>query len=156
MPLNRALIGKVYPPTEPYEVSREKIREFARALHDDNPAYWDSTAARALGYPDVIAPPSFPMIISLEAEREIVHDPDLGLDDPRRFVHRDQRFVYQRPVHAGDVLTVQVEITRMDLLGDNDVIAFEDVVRGADGEHICTAYATFVAFPADDAKQESK
>ena len=59
-------------------------------------------------------------------------------------------------MHAGDVLTVQVEITRMDLLGDNDVIAFEDVVRGADGEHICTAYATFVAFPADDAKQESK
>ena len=57
-------MGRVYPATEPYEVGREKIREFADAIGDDNPAYRDKAAAKALGYPDVIAPPTFPIVNS--------------------------------------------------------------------------------------------
>ena len=63
--------------------------------------------ARALGHPDVIAPPSFLMIISLEAERKLVYDPAFGIGDPRRLVHREQRFAHCRPAHAGDRLTLR-------------------------------------------------
>jgi acyl dehydratase len=146
MALNRATEGRVYPRTEPYEVGREKIREYARAIRDSNPAYWDPAAAQALGYPDVIAPPSFPMVISLEAERQVVLDPEVGASNEIRFVHREQRFAYNRPIHANDVLTVQVKIAKIDAVGDNDVVTFESRIEGAGGEHVCTARSTFVAF----------
>jgi acyl dehydratase len=146
MAMNRICIGRVYPTTEPYEVGREKIREFARAIRDRNPAYWDPDAARALGYPDVIAPPSFPMIISLEAERKVLLDPDIRATEQVRFVHREQRFEYNRAIHANDVLTVQVKVANIDAVGDNDVISFESRIDGTAGEHICTARSTFVMF----------
>ena len=58
MALDPSFVGRSYPPTRPYEVGREKIREFAAAIGDANPAYTDPAAARALGHPDVIAPPT--------------------------------------------------------------------------------------------------
>ena len=56
MPLDQSFVGRVYPPTAPYQVGREKIREFAHAIGDPNPAYRDPAAARALGYADVDRP----------------------------------------------------------------------------------------------------
>src|SRR6266702_749187 len=100
MPLDESFVGRVYPATEPYEVSREKIREFADAIGDDNPAYRDKAAAQALGYPDVI---------TLKAAQQIVADPELGLDYSR-VVHGEQRFSYSRPVLAGDVLQVTAKV----------------------------------------------
>ncbi|MFD0851109.1 MaoC family dehydratase N-terminal domain-containing protein, partial [Actinomadura adrarensis] len=65
MPLNRDFIGRSFPPSEPYEVSRVKIRDFAQAIGDPNPIYRDAEAAKAAGHPDVIAPPTFPIVVSL-------------------------------------------------------------------------------------------
>ncbi|ETK36541.1 FAS1-like dehydratase domain-containing protein [Microbispora sp. ATCC PTA-5024] len=146
MALNVACVGKSYPPSEPYEVGREKIWEFANAIRDPNPVYRDPEAARAHGHPDVIAPPSFPMVISLEAERQVVYDPELGARDQVRFVHREQRFAYRRPIRAGDVLTVTVSIAAIDIIGDNDVITFESRIDAGGDEHVCTAKSTFVMF----------
>lgn len=152
MALNPARVGALYPTSEPYEVSREKIREYARAIKDENPAYFDPEAAKALGYPDVIAPPSFPMIISLEAERQVVHDPELGARDQVRFVHREQRFAYRRAIVAGDVITATVRIADVTAIGDNDVIVFETTIATPEGEHVCTAKSTFVMYaPTDEA-----
>jgi acyl dehydratase len=150
MAINQSMVGEVFTADEPYEVSREKIREFATALRDDNPAYHDRDAARALGHPDVIAPPSFLMIISLEAERRLVYDPALGIADPRRLVHREQRFAHRRPVHAGDRLDVAIRIAKVEYLGDNEVLHFEDRITDAAGELVSTATSTFVSFPAEE------
>ena len=67
MALDQSFVGRSYPPTEPYEVGREKIREFAEAVGDPNPAYIDPEAAKALGHPDVIAPPTFVFAITFKA-----------------------------------------------------------------------------------------
>jgi acyl dehydratase len=150
MTLNPARVGALYPTSEPYEVSREKIREYARAIKDENPAYFDQEAAKALGYPDVIAPPSFPMIISLEAERQVVHDPELGARDQVRFVHREQRFAYRRPIVAGDVITAAVRIANVTEIRGNDVIVFETTIATPEGEHVCTAKSTFVMYAATE------
>jgi acyl dehydratase len=45
MALDQSFVGRTYPPTAPYEVGREKIREFAEAINDPNPAYRDREAA---------------------------------------------------------------------------------------------------------------
>ena len=109
MPLDPSYAGRTYPPTAPYAVGREKIREFADAIGAPDAAYRDPAAARALGHPDVVAPPTFPVLISWAAVRGLIDDPDLGLDFSR-VVHGDQRFEYARPVHAGDRLVCTVTI----------------------------------------------
>lgn len=67
MALDQSFVGRSYPPTDPYEVGREKIREFAAAVGDTNPVYSDPEAAKSYGYPDVIAPPTFVFAITFKA-----------------------------------------------------------------------------------------
>lgn len=144
MPLDVSFIGRTYPPTEPYEVGREKIREFADAIGDANPAYRDPAAAQALGHPDVIAPPTFPVVLSFRASRQIIGDPELGLDYSR-VVHGEQRFVYSRPVRAGDRLQVTMRVENIRSAGGNDLLTTRGDVSTVDGEHVLTAYSTLVS-----------
>lgn len=144
MPLDRSFIGRAYPPTAPYEVGREKIREFADAVMDPNPVYRDPAAARALGYPDVIAPPTFAIVLTLPAGRQVSHDPDLGIDYSR-VVHGEQRFEHLRPVRAGDVLQVVVSIADIRSAAGNDLVTTRADVTTVDGEAVLTAFGTLVA-----------
>lgn len=144
MPLDPAFIGRTYPPTPAYEVGREKIREFAAAIGDANPAYTDPAVARDLGYPDVIAPPTFPIVLSMTAAEQVIFDPELGLDFAR-VVHSDQRFVSQRPVHAGDQLSVVVTVEAIKSIAGNDIITTRGDIATVDGEAVCTAYSTLVS-----------
>ena len=102
MALNVELVGKQYPP-QTYEVGREKIREFAAAVGDDNPAYRDVDAAKALGHDDLVAPPTFAVVVTRGPQIAVIDDPDLGLDFSR-VVHGDQKFQFTRPIVAGEVL----------------------------------------------------
>jgi acyl dehydratase len=144
MPVDQSFIGRVYPPTPAYRVSREKIREFADAINDPNPAYRDPAAAQALGHPDVVAPPTFPIILTLKAGHQVITDPDLGVDYSR-VVHGEQRFVHHRPVHAGDELSVVVTVEQIRVAAGNDLVTTRGDVRTADGETVLTAYSTIVA-----------
>lgn len=144
MPLDPSFIGRTYPPTQPYEVGREKIREFADAIGDQNPAYRDAEAARALGHADVIAPPTFPIVLSMRAAAQVVFDPDLGLDYSR-VVHGEQRFAYSRPVRAGDRLTAVVTVDNIRSAAGNEILSTRGEISTVDGEHVVTAYSTLVA-----------
>lgn len=144
MPLDQSFIGRTYPPTEPYEVGREKIREFADAIGDLNPVYRDRAAAQALGYPDVIAPPTFPIVVSMRASALVVRDPALGLDYSK-VVHGEQQFVYQRPIHAGDVLQVRCTVESIRSVAGNEILTTRGEVSTLDGELVVTAISTLVA-----------
>ena len=76
MPIDPSYAGRTYPPTEPYEVGVEKIREFADAIGDQNPPTATARPRRALGHPDVIAPPTFPFVLTFQASRRLIDDPD--------------------------------------------------------------------------------
>jgi acyl dehydratase len=136
--------GRVYPPSQPYEVGRETIREFADAVGAQHPAHRDPAAARALGYPDVIAPTTFAIIVTTSAADVVVYDPLLGLDYTR-VVHRDQRFVQRRPLHAGDVVTVTVTVESAKIVAGNALLSTRGDVYAADGELITSAYASLVS-----------
>jgi acyl dehydratase len=143
VPLKESFIGRVYPPTAPYEVGREKIREFADAVGDPNLAYRQAAAARALGHPDIIAPPTFPILLTLLAGQQVIGDPELGVDYSR-VVHGEQRFVYERPVRAGDILQVVVSVESIRTAGSNDMIDTKAEACTVDGELVVTAYALIV------------
>ncbi|MEU1594831.1 MaoC family dehydratase N-terminal domain-containing protein [Streptomyces sp. NPDC005708] len=144
MALDQSFVGRSYPPTDPYEVGREKIREFAQAIGDANPAYTDREAAKALGHPDVIAPPTFVFAITFKAASQVTEDPKLGLDYSR-VVHGDQRFSYIRPVRAGDRLSVTSTIESIKSLAGNDVLDIRGDVHDEAGEHVVTAWTKLVA-----------
>ena len=143
MPVNPSFVGRSYPPTPPYHVSREKIREFADAINDENPVYRSVDAAHALGYPDVIAPPTFPVILTLPAGAQFVTDPEAGVDYSR-VVHGEQKFVHVRPVHAGDELQVTLSIDDVRVAAGNELISTSSEVRTTAGELVSTAYSITV------------
>lgn len=148
MALDQSFVGRSYPPTDAYEVGREKIREFAEAIGDANPAYTDPEAARALGHPDVIAPPTFPFAITYKAAGVVVQDPALGLDYSR-VVHGDQKFAYTRPVRAGDRLTVTSTIEAVKSMAGNEILDIRGEVHDEAGAHVVTAWTKLVARGAD-------
>jgi acyl dehydratase len=141
MALNREFIGREFPPSEPYEVSRVKIKEFADAIGDPNPVYRDQDAAKAAGHSDVIAPPTFPIVITLG--NPSLHDPELGLNFAM-VVHGEQRFEYQRPLRAGDVVVTEAKIAGIRSIGRNERLDVRTVVKTVEGEHICTSYNVFI------------
>ncbi|MFI7419481.1 MaoC family dehydratase N-terminal domain-containing protein [Nonomuraea sp. NPDC049684] len=143
MALNRDFVGRTYPSAAPYEVSRVKIKEFAAAIGDNNPVYRDREAARAAGYPDVIAPPTFPIVFSLQAGGEALVDPELGLN-LAMVVHGEQRFEYVRPVCAGDELVTTATITDIRSVGRNELLTIRSDVTTVAGEPVCTTYNTIV------------
>jgi acyl dehydratase len=143
MPLDQSFVGRVYAPTAPYEVGREKIREFADAIGDANPAYRDPEAAKALGHPDVIAPPTFAIIVTSRAAHQVIMDPELGVDYSR-VVHGEQRFVHTRPIHAGDALTVVVTVESIRSAAGNDIVSTRGDVSTVDGEPVLSGYGTLV------------
>jgi acyl dehydratase len=144
MPIDQSFVGRVYPPTAPYEVAREKIREFADAVKDPSPVYRDPAAARALGYEDVIAPPTFAIVVTLPAGHQVIDDPELGIDYSR-VVHGEQRFVHTRPVRAGDVLQVVVTVDNIRAAAGNDLVTTRADVITVAGEPVLTAFGTLVA-----------
>jgi acyl dehydratase len=141
MPLNRDFIGRSFPPSDPYEVSRVKIREFADAIGDGNPIYRDAEAAKAAGHPDVIAPPTFPIVVSLGNPG--LADPDLGLNYAM-VVHGEQRFEYTRPLRAGDVVTCTSTITDITAIGSHEKMVVVTDVKTVEGELVCKSTNTIV------------
>jgi acyl dehydratase len=136
--VNNDLVGREFPPTAPYLVGREKVREFARAVFADAPQHTDVEAARAAGYADVVAPPTFAMVIQDLTLQQLLAEPDSGIVLART-IHAEQRFTYSRPIVAGDELTAQLAVTGIRALGGNSMITSDATITDATGEHVVTA-----------------
>src|SRR5215471_20130827 len=143
MAINPDFLGRTFPPSAPYEVSRVKLADFADAIGDHNPVYRDRAAAQEAGYPDVIAPPTFPIVISMASSARALAEPGLNLNYAM-VVHGEQRFEYSRPLHAGDVVTAQSTISGIREVGSITMLTTETVIRTLDGEHVCTGISTLV------------
>lgn len=141
--VNPEIQGREYPPTAPYLVGREKVREFARAVKSDSPLHLDPEAARAAGYSDVVAPPTFAVVVQEATLAQLLADPEAGVDFSR-VVHGDQRFSYTRPIVAGDELTATLTIAAVKQLGGNSMVTASSSIADASGAHVVTAISTLV------------
>lgn len=110
--VDQTLVGRSYAPRETYEVSRVKIAEMAEATGATHPAHTDPDAAWALGYADVVAPPTFAVVIAQRAEQAYVASPESGIDFSR-VVHAEERLTHHRPIVAGDRLRTTVHVDRI-------------------------------------------
>ena len=143
MAINPDYVGRIYEPTEPYEVSRVKIAEFATAIGEPSPLCLDREAAQAAGYPDVIAPPTFAIVISSASGAKITSDPGLGVNYAM-IVHGEQSFTHSRPLHAGDVVVAQSTIESIRQIRNMTTLGTVTQIRTVDGEHVCTARSVLV------------
>ena len=143
MAINPDYEGRTFEPSEPYEVSRVKIAEFATAIGDSSPLCRDRAAARAAGSPDVIAPPTFAVVISSVGLAKLMADPGLGVNYAM-IVHGEQSFTHHRPLHAGDVVVSQSTVESIKQIRSMTTLATVTEIRTVDGERVCTARSTAV------------
>ena len=141
MAINTDYVGRTFEPSEPYEVSRVKIKEFADAIGEPSVLCRDRAAAQAAGYPDVIAPPTFAIVVSMAGSARVTFDPGLGVNYAM-IVHGEQSFEHARPLHAGDVVVTQSTIESIRSAGAITLLTTVTQIRTVDGEHVCTARST--------------
>jgi acyl dehydratase len=143
MAINPDSVGRTYSSSEPYEVSRVKIREFADAIGEPSPLCRDREAAQAAGYPDVIAPPTFPIVVTAAGSARVTTDPEVGVNYAM-VVHGEQSFEHSRPLHAGDVVVWEATVESVRQVRDMTMLTTATQIRTLDGEHVCTARSTLV------------
>lgn len=143
MSINPDLVGRIYPAGEPYQVGREKIREFAAATKATSPAHYDVASARELGYADVVAPPTFAIIVAQRADAQLIADPGSGIDFSR-VVHADQRFSHHRPIMAGDELVTELHVDQVRTMGAGAMITTRAEISTVDGQKVATTVSSLL------------
>ena len=135
-------------------VERGKVREFALAVGEDNPIFFDVDAARAHGLPDIVAPPTFTVTQIWQVSRE-QREQQLGANlDYERVLHGEQEFEYQRLPFAGEILRGTMRISK-DFTkqgkrgGEMRFVTYESRFVDVQGEEVLTAYYTLIETAKD-------
>ncbi len=140
--VDKTLIGRESEPVL-HEVEKGQIRRFSEALGDPIPAYVDEEAARAAGYASLLAPPTFPAVLSVN--ERFRHSLDLGA---RSLLHSEQSFEYGRPIVAGDRIVVRNRVAdvqeRAGPSGPMDVVVIEAEGRTLENELVFRSRETWV------------
>ncbi|HQE32600.1 MAG TPA: MaoC family dehydratase N-terminal domain-containing protein [Propionibacteriaceae bacterium] len=134
MPISESHVGRTYEPTPPYEVSTAKITEFARAIGDDNPAYFGESP---------VAPPTFLAIVAARAWDRMFDDEELGMA-LKRVVHGEQAFTHQRPLRPGDVIQATLTIDKVRVRGAMEFVTVTVTIATTAGEPVCHTTSTLV------------
>lgn len=143
MALKTDIRGMVWSYPDTYVVDREKIREFAKAIQAKDPASLDDRAAADLGYRGVVAPLTFSAIFAKLVQDHFFRHVDVGVET-MQIVQVDQRFVFYKPVVAGDVLHARMYIQSVDERFGADIVVTKNVCTDDDGELVLEAYTTLM------------
>ena len=143
MPVNPEYAGREYPPAGPFPVTREEIAAFADALGSTGAAHREVEAARALGYADVVAPPTFAVRLSQQCEAQVVRDPGAGIDFAR-VVHGEEAFTHHRPIVAGDELRGVLTIDSVRSAGGHTMVTMRSDLVDPDDQPVATSLSTIV------------
>jgi acyl dehydratase len=149
MAINTDVLGMVWDYPDSYVVGREKVREFAKAVKADDPACLDEAAAAELGYAALVAPPTFVTILGQLVQADFMRKVDTGYET-MRIVQVDQRFVFHKPILAGDVLHARMEIHSVTERFGADIVVTRNTCTNDDGEVVLEAYTTVMGHEGDD------
>ncbi|GAB47900.1 FAS1-like dehydratase domain-containing protein [Mobilicoccus pelagius] len=143
MAVNTAYEGRRYPPGEPFSVGREHVRAFAAAVGATDPVHHDVEAARAAGFADVVAPPTFAVVVAQRCEAAYIADPEAGVDFDR-LVHGEESFVHHRPIVAGTELVGELHVDRVREAGGHGLATTRVEITDTKGEAVCTVRSSVV------------
>ena len=143
MALKTDIRGMVHVYPDYFVVGREKVREYARAVKSEDPANYDEQPAAELGHPNLLAPLTFTSVYALLVQQDFFRHVDVGIET-MNIVQVDQRFVYHKPIHAGDKLWARVEIHSVDERFGADIVVTRNVCTDENGDIVMEAYTTLM------------
>ena len=135
-----------------FEVGREQVREFARAIKCDDPASFDEAAAAELGYDSIIAPLTFVSIFAKLVQDDFFRNVDMGMET-MQIVQVDQRFIYQKPMCVGDKLFGRMDVHSVNERFGADIVVTKNTCANERGEVLLAAYTTLMGHEGDDSIQ---
>ncbi|MGH3959346.1 (3R)-hydroxyacyl-ACP dehydratase subunit HadC [Mycobacterium sp.] len=152
MPLKTDILGLVWTYPDTYEVSREKIREFTKAIKADDPACLYEDAAAELGYDRLVAPLTFVTILAQLVRADFMRKVDTGYET-MQIVQVDQRLIFQKPIVAGEVLHAQMEVHSVDERFGAVIVVTRNTCTNDAGEVVLEAYTTVMGHEGDNSVQ---
>lgn len=138
------MVGHHYRVDDPYEVGREKVREYARAVQDYHPVHWDENIAAEYGYAELVAPLTFISLVGILAQRNLFENVVTGYD-LSQIMQTDQVLEFHKPIQVGDKLTCDVFLDSFRQMSGTDIIVTKNIVTDENEELVETTYTTLVA-----------
>jgi meromycolic acid (3R)-3-hydroxyacyl-[acyl-carrier protein] dehydratase HadC len=152
MALKTDIRGMVWKYPDYFVVGREQVRAFASAIQCEHPAYFDEDAAAELGYDNIIAPVTFASILAKLVQTDFFRNVDVGMET-MQIVQVDQKFVFHKPIFAGDKLWARMDIHSVDERFGADIVVTRNTCTNQDGDVILEAYTTLMGHEGDTSIQ---
>ena len=149
MSLSEELVGLHYRYPDHYVVGREKIREYAVAVKNDEAAFFDETAAAELGHDALLAPLTFISVFGYRAQLSMFQSNNIAIAD-EKIVQVDQELRFLLPIRAGDKLYCDVYVHSIRQAFGADIIVTKNIVTNQDGEVVQETYTTLAGRSGDD------
>ena len=149
MALKTDIRGMIWRYPDYFVAGREQLREFARSIKCDHPAFFDEDAAAELGHDAIVAPITFVSILAKYVQVDFFRHVDIGMER-MLIVQVDQRFVFHKPVLAGDKLWARMDIHSVDERFGADIVVTKNICTNEDGEVVLEAYTTLMGQYSDD------
>lgn len=141
MSLGKNVVGRHYRYPDHYMVEREKIREYATAVKNDDPVFFEEKAAAELGYDALLSPLTFMSVFGYKAQTAFFADANIAIHD-EQIVQVDQVLKYLKPIQAGDKLYCDVYVDSVRQAHGTDIIVTKNVVTNDTGELVMETYTT--------------
>lgn len=138
------MVGSHFRVDDFYEVGREKVREYARAVQDFHPAHHDEDAAKGLGYDGLLAPLTFISLLGISAQTRMLQEVITGYD-PSQILQTDQRLEFHRPIQVGDRIFCDVYLESFRQMSGSDIMTTKNIITDQNGDLVQTTWTTIVA-----------
>jgi acyl dehydratase len=139
--LTEDIVGMHYRYPDHYVVGREKIREYATAVKNTDPAFFDEKAAADLGHDRLVAPLTFISVFGYQAQTAFFANANIGVTD-MKIVQVDQVIKFVKPIHAGDELYCDVYVDSVRQAHGTDIIVTKNVISDDKGDVVQETYTT--------------
>ncbi len=152
MSLSKQIVGKHYRHPDYYVVGREKIREYAVAVKNDDAAFHDDAAAAELGHDSLLAPLTFISVFGYQAQSAFFADANIGITD-MKIVQVDQVLKFVKPIHAGDKLFCDVYVDSVRQSHGADIIVTKNIVTNDKGDVVQETYTTLAGRSGEEGEE---
>ena len=152
MGLSAEIVGYHYRHPECYEVGREKIREHAIAVQNDDACFHQESAAAELGHDALLAPLTFISIFGYQAQLAMFKDAGVVISDAQ-IIHADQELKFFAPIKAGDKLFYDVYVDSFRQAHGTDIIVTKNIITNDRGDVVQEAYTTLAGRSGADGQK---
>jgi N-terminal half of MaoC dehydratase len=150
--LSANIVGMHYRYPDHYVVEREKIREYAVAVQNDDTSFFQEDAAAELGYKGLLAPLTFICVFGYKAQSAFFQHANIAVEDAQ-IVQVDQVLKFSKPIVAGDRLYCDVYVDSMRESHGTQIIVTKNIITDEAGDIVQETYTTLAGRAGEDGEK---